>query len=82
MNKQLVLPSTLIHDIQIEEIDCVPIFKFSAPLQIRMETLLDKKRITSLTSDEASELEAIGEMDRIFTHTNAMLAAQHENPHF
>jgi hypothetical protein len=32
-----------------------------------------------ITSDEISELDAIGELDRIFTHINAMLAAQNVN---
>jgi len=29
--------------------------------------------------DEIAELDAIGELDRIFTHINAMLAAQNAN---
>jgi hypothetical protein len=32
-----------------------------------------------LTSDEIAELDAIGGLDRIFTHINAMLAAQNAN---
>ena len=40
-----------------------------------METLLDKKKSDLLTPEEINELEAIGELDRIFTHINAMLAA-------
>ncbi len=51
-------------------------FKFSESLQLRMETLLEKKKADQLTPDELAELDTIGELDRIFTHINAMLAAQ------
>ncbi len=40
-----------------------------------MEELLEKKKAEQLTLEEIAELEAIGELDRIFTHINAMLAA-------
>ncbi len=54
-------------------------FKFSDSLQLRMEDLPDKKKADQLTTDEIAELEAIGELDHIFTHMNAMLAAQDAN---
>jgi len=41
-----------------------------------MEALLDKKKADQLTPEEVGELDAIGELDRIFTHINAMIAAQ------
>ena len=41
-----------------------------------MESLLEKKKADQITPDEIAELDAIGELDRIFTHINAMLAAQ------
>jgi hypothetical protein len=44
-----------------------------------METLLEKKKADQLTPDELAELDAIGELDRIFIHINAMLAAQNAN---
>jgi len=44
-----------------------------------MEMLLNKKKTKPLTDAEVSELEAIGELDRIFTHVNAMVAAKHGN---
>lgn len=44
-----------------------------------METLLEKKKADQITTDEISELNAIGELDRIFTHINAMLAAENAN---
>jgi hypothetical protein len=44
-----------------------------------MESLLEKKKADQITPDEISELDAIGELDRIFTRINAMLAAQNAN---
>jgi hypothetical protein len=41
-----------------------------------MENLLEKKKADQMTTDEITELDAIGELDRIFTHINAMLTAQ------
>lgn len=70
-------PSSLIHEIQLEKVGNWSLFKFSESLQLRMETLLEKKKVDQLTPDEVAELDAIGELDRIFTHINAMLATQH-----
>jgi hypothetical protein len=72
-------PSSLIHEIQLEKVDNWNLFKFSEFLQFRMETLLEKKKADQLTPDELAELDAIGELDRIFIHINAMLAAQNAN---
>ncbi len=72
-------PSSLIHEIQIEKVGDWTLFKFSESLQLRMESLLEQKKADQLTPDEVTELDAIGELDRIFTHINAMLAAQNAN---
>jgi len=72
-------PSSLIHEIRLEKVGNWNLFKFSEPLQLRMESFLEKKKADQLTSDEITELDAIGELDRIFTHINAMLAAQNAN---
>lgn len=69
-------PSSLIHEIQLEKVDDWNLFKFSASLQLRMECLLEKKKAEQITPEEIAELDAIGELDRIFTHINAMLIAQ------
>ncbi|WP_298913209.1 hypothetical protein [uncultured Nostoc sp.] len=45
-------------------------------LQARMEELLERKKADLLTLEEVIELEEIGEINRIFTHINAMLVAQ------
>ena len=70
-------PSSLIHEIRLEQVGTWYLFKFSETLQMRMESLLDRKKADQLTLEEISELDAISELDRIFTHMNAMLAAQH-----
>jgi hypothetical protein len=72
-------PSSLIHEIQLKKVGEWNLFKFSAPLQLRMEALLEKRKADQITPDEIAELDAIGELDRIFTHINAMLAAQNGN---
>lgn len=72
-------PSSLIHEIQIEKVGDWNLFKFSDPLQARMEYLLENKKADWITPDEIAELEAIGELDRIFTHINAMLTAHNAN---
>lgn len=72
-------PSSLIHEIRIEKVGNWDLFKFSESLQLRMETLLEKKKADQLMPDEVAELDAIGELGCIFTHINAMLAAQHAN---
>jgi hypothetical protein len=72
-------PSSLIHEICIEKVDRWKLFKFSESLQQRMEQLLEKKKADQLMAEEVAELDAIGELDRIFTHINAMMVAQDVN---
>ncbi len=72
----LVKPSAFLESIRIEKVDQMNLFKFTDELQERVEELLDRKKVDSLSMEETSELEAIGELDRIFTHINAMLTAQ------
>jgi hypothetical protein len=72
-------PSSLIHEIRIEKVGPWNLFKFSDGLQNQMEMLLEKKKAGPLTIEEVGALEAIGELDRIFTHINAMVAAEYGN---
>ena len=67
-------PSSLIHEIRLDQVGNWQLFKFSETLQIRMEDLLERKKLDQLTLEDVAELEAISELDRIFTHMNAMLA--------
>ncbi len=76
MTTVIVRPSSLLSNIQIEKLDNLNLFKFDNKLQARMEELLERKKTDLLTTEEAIELEEIGELDRIFTHINAMLVAQ------
>ena len=72
-------PSSLIHEIQLEKVGNWNLFKFSSSLQLQMEILLQKKKDDELTPDEITQLEAIAELDRIFTHINALLVAEYAN---
>jgi hypothetical protein len=71
--------SSLIHEICIEKVDRWKLFKFSESLQQRMELLLEKKKADQLIAEKVAELDAIGELDRFFTHINAMMVAQDAN---
>ncbi len=79
MDAILTKPSSFVHEIQIEKIGEWNLFKFSDALQLRMEELLEKKKADQLALEEIGELDAIAELDRIFTHINAMMIAQNIN---
>ena len=68
-------PSSLIGRIRLEQVNQHSLFKFNDELQLRMEQLLDNKKADNITPSELAELEAIEELDQIFTHINAMLVA-------
>lgn len=73
----LLKPSTLIpKGLQVQQVNNLPLFKFTDELGERMQILLDKKKANDLTPDEALELEAIGELDEIFSYINAVIAAK------
>jgi hypothetical protein len=71
--------SSLIYEIRSEKVDDWLLFKFNDALQLRMEELLEKKKQDKLTLEESSELEAIGELDRIFMHINTISTTQRPN---
>ena len=75
-NSLIPRPSSLIGSIKLEKQDQHSLFKFTDDLQARMEQLLERKKADLLTLEEIAELEAIDELDRIFTHINAMLVAR------
>ncbi|MBW4671089.1 MAG: hypothetical protein KME60_27610 [Cyanomargarita calcarea GSE-NOS-MK-12-04C] len=76
MTTVIAKPSSLLSNIRVEKVDNFHFFKFDDKIQTRMEELLERKKADLLTPEEILELEAIGELDRIFTHVNAMLVAQ------
>lgn len=75
VNPVIPKPSSLIGNIKLEQVDQHTLFKFTDELQLRMEQLLLNKKADNITSSELAELEAISELDQIFTHINAMLIA-------
>ncbi len=76
MTTVIARPSSLLSSIRVEKLENLNLFKFNDELQARMEDLLERKKADLLTPEEIIELEEIGELDRIFTHINAMLVAQ------
>ena len=77
----LLKPSTLIpKGLEVQQIDKLTLFKFTDELGDRMRSLLDRKKADALTADEALELEAIGELDEIFSYINAVMAARANRP--
>jgi len=77
MTTTLVKPSQFLPEgICIKRIKNLMLFKFTDKLGERMQELLDKNKLNTLTPEEAIELEAIGELDDIFSYINAAVAAQ------
>jgi hypothetical protein len=76
MTTVIARPSSLLSSIRVEKLEDLNLFKFNDELQARMEDLLERKKADLLTPEEIIELEEIGELDRIFTHINAMIVAQ------
>ncbi|PAX52024.1 hypothetical protein [Brunnivagina elsteri] len=76
MTTVIARPSSLLSSIRVEKLEHFNLFKFNDELQARMEELLERKKADLLTPEQIIELEEIGELDRIFTHINAMLIAQ------
>jgi hypothetical protein len=73
----LIKPSTFLPTgLRIQRVNNLALLRFTDKLGERMQELLDKKKADSLTVDETIELEAIGELDNIFSYVNAVIAAQ------
>lgn len=77
MTPVVIKPSSwLTTGIRVEKINNLNLFKFTEELGDRMKELLEKKKGDLLTPEEAVELEAIGELDTIFSYINAIIASQ------
>lgn len=77
MIQVVISPQSLLETgIKVEKVDHLRLFKFSDELQSRLEDLLEKNKTGSLTLEEEAELNAVGELDRIFTYLNSLLVAQ------
>jgi hypothetical protein len=59
--------------VQIDRRAKLALFKFTPVAQKRLEDLLTRKKDLGLTSDEQAALDALAELDRIFTYVNAEL---------
>jgi hypothetical protein len=66
------LPSTLPIEgaVRIELADGIPIFKASSTVQARIEELLNKQHIESLTPEENQELDRYEEIDDYLSFVN------------
>jgi hypothetical protein len=60
MIKTINKPSAFMHEIQLEKVGDWNLFKFSESLQLRMESLLEKKKADDITPDEIAELDTRG----------------------
>jgi hypothetical protein len=73
-------PSSLLADhLQVEHQDRFTVFKFTVAAQERLEDLLNRRKELALAPDEQAELDALGELDRIFTYINSQLALTRQN---
>jgi len=71
----LLKPSSLLpKGMRIQQINHLTLFKFTDELGDQLQTLLDKKKADGLTPTENLELEAIAELDEIFSYINAAIA--------
>ncbi|RUT00152.1 hypothetical protein DSM106972_076000 [Dulcicalothrix desertica PCC 7102] len=77
MTSVVIKPSFwLTEGIRVERVNNLNLFKFTEELGLRMQELLDKKKADLLTPEETAELEAIDELDTIFSYINAINASQ------
>jgi hypothetical protein len=77
MIQVVISPQSLLQTgIEVEVIDNLRLFKFTHQLQSRLEDLLEKNKVGALTLEETAELNAIEELDRLFTYLNSLLIAQ------
>jgi hypothetical protein len=60
--------------LRVERQDCLSVFKFTDAAQERLEDLLTRRKEVGLSVEEQAELDALAELDRIFTYINAQLA--------
>ena len=60
--------------LQVERQDRLTVFKFTETAQARLDDLLTYRKEGGLTAEEQAELDALAELDRIFTYINAQLA--------
>lgn len=69
------LPKSMPNDgaISMAIVEGVPVFRASSQVQARIETLLTHQQDSSLTSDEAEELDRYEEIDDYLSHLNRVV---------
>lgn len=60
--------------LQMEQQEGVIVFQLTEAAQGRLEDLLIRRKEVRLSAEEQADLDALGELDRIFTYINAQLA--------
>ncbi|NEP08996.1 MAG: hypothetical protein F6J92_02950 [Symploca sp. SIO1A3] len=75
----MIEPSSWLRSgITIEKVNGVNLVKFTNELHTRLEELLEKRKIQSLTPQEETEYAGITELERVLTLVNAKLIASCE----
>jgi len=75
-------PSSLLVDaLQVERQGGLTLFKLTCAAQARLEDLLSRRKDPGpgLLAEEQAQLDALAELDRIFTYINSQLALSHTN---
>lgn len=73
-------PSSLLADsLQVKRQDGLTLFQLTCAAQARLDDLLNRRKDLGLLSDEQAELDALAELDRIFTYVNSQQALSYRN---
>lgn len=69
------LPATLPKEgaVSLELVEGAPVFRASAKVQTRIETLLDKQHVTQLSQEENRELDRYEEFDDYLSFLNRLV---------
>ncbi|MCX6028282.1 MAG: hypothetical protein NT169_03140 [Chloroflexi bacterium] len=69
------LPTTLPKEgaVSLELVEGAPVFRASAKVQTRIETLLDKQKATQLSQEETRELDRYEDFDDYLSYLNRLV---------
>lgn len=72
-----ISPNSILDEgICVEDVNGLRLFKLTETLQAKLEALLKKNELNTLSTEELKELHNINELERFFTYLNARLLAQ------
>ncbi len=75
--RTMVKPSSWVESgVKISQVRQLYLFKFTDELQERLDELLEKNKVDSLTAEESAELAGILKLNQIFTLLNAKIVAE------